>query len=318
LALRECLLPGSLFSMRYLLIILLTVGLAGCYKTAIVQESDGGGDADTDTDTDTDADTDSDADSDADTDSGSDSDTDTDVVCDTDCPDLDWVFIPGGSFQMGSTTGEPREEPVHSVTVPTFEMTQTEVTVAQYGACVDVSVCTVPGSGGTYDNWGVAGRENHPVNRVDWNQSVAFCVWVGGRLPSESEWEYAASNGASKNMYPWGGETATCDYAVMYEGGYGCGTGFTMDVCSKPAGNTSHGLCDMSGNVWEWVQDWRHDNYTGAPADGSAWDDSGLYRVKRGGSFNAGADMLRASFRGGGTPSFQDSYVGFRCGRDAP
>jgi formylglycine-generating enzyme required for sulfatase activity len=233
---------------------------------------------------------------------------------------------------MGSTAYS-REEPVHSVTVPSFEMTQTEVTVSQYGACVDASVCTVPGSGGTYDNWGVAGRENHPVNRVDWNQAVSFCVWVGGRLPSESEWEYAASNGASEDIYPWGDETATCDYAVMNEaggtGGYGCGTGFTMEVCSKPAGNTSHGLCDMSGNVWEWVQDWYHDSYDCdanpgasncgvggvAPADGSAWDGSGFARVARGGGFDYYAIYLRASDRAYASPSGQSDHLGFRCGR---
>jgi formylglycine-generating enzyme required for sulfatase activity len=217
---------------------------------------------------------------------------------------------------MGSATGYTNEQPVHSVTVPSFEMTQTEVTVSQYGDCVNALVCTVPVSGGSYDNWGVAGRENHPVNRVLWNQAVAFCVWVGGRLPSESEWEYAASNGASENIYPWGDVEATCDYAVMNEGGYGCGTGFTMDVCSKPAGNTSHGLCDMSGNPKEWVQDWWHHDYTGAPDDGSAWDESSSYRAVRGGGFGFSVS-LSASHRDIYLATGHGKDIGFRCARDA-
>ena len=111
------------------------------------------------------------------------------------------------------------------------------------------------------------------MNCLDWQQAVDFCAWAGGRLPSEAEWEYAARSGgpSSSYKYPWGNDAATCTYAVMDDGGYGCGTGRTWSVCSKPAGNTSQGLCDMSGNVWEWVEDWYHGDYTGAPTDGSAW-----------------------------------------------
>jgi formylglycine-generating enzyme required for sulfatase activity len=287
-------------------------------------------DSDSDTDSDSDSDTDTDSDSDTDTDSDSDTDTDTDIDTGTDvCVDgattvgnggTTWVTVCGGTFQMGSNDGDLDETPVHTVTVPSFEMLETEVTVAQYGECVDASVCTVPQSGGMYDNWGVAGRENHPVNKVDWNQATTFCTWIGGRLPSESEWEYAASNGAGENTYPWGDETATCDYAVMDDDTHtaGCDTERTWPVCSKTAGNTSHGLCDMAGNISEWVQDWMHSDYTGAPSDGSAWDDSGSYRVRRSSSFRVSAVGQRASYRRSGTPSFKYNHLGFRCGRDAP
>jgi formylglycine-generating enzyme required for sulfatase activity len=306
--------------MKYLLIVLFGIGFAGCYKMATLQESETGGDADADADTDTDTDTDidSDGDSDIDTDADTDADKDTDANSDS---IVTWVSIPGGTFQMGSTTGGSNEEPVHSVTVPSFEMTQSEVTVSQYRACVNASACKVPGSGKSHDNWGVDGRGNHPVNRVDWYRAVAFCAWVGGRLPSESEWEYAASNGAREDKYPWGDEKPSCDYAVMCDAANmnvsGCGNGFTMDVCSKPAGNTSHGLCDMSGNVWEWIQDWYHLDYEGAPVDGSAWDEEVSYRVRRGGSFSYSADALRASHRYFDTPRYRGAGVGFRCARDA-
>ncbi|MFO8071276.1 MAG: formylglycine-generating enzyme family protein [Polyangia bacterium] len=279
----------------------LAVGTTGCGDDG----STGGGDADSDTDSDSDGD----ADSDADTDTNSDMDTDTDA--DT---DVTWVSIPGGVFQMGSTEGNSNETPVHEVTVPGFEMTKTEVTVSQYAECVAASVCSEPDTGSDC-NWNESGYEDHPVNCVDWNQAVAFCEWVGGRLPSEAEWEYAARGGGQDITYPWGDETATCDYAVMYDGGNGCGTGRTWSVCSKTAGNTDQGLCDMAGNVWEWVQDWYHSDYTGAPTDGSAWEDSGSSRVLRGGGFDFVAVYLRAAVRDGGYPSAQTGVLGCRCAR---
>ena len=253
-----------------------------------------------------------------------DSADDDDTSGDDDTGDDDdtgvWVSISGGTFQMGSTEGSSDEEPVHPVTVPSFQMWRTEVTVAQYGQCVDAGACDEPYEGSEpYENWGVAGREDHPVNNVDWDQAVAFCDWAGGRLPSESEWEYAARSGGQDITYPWGNEEATCDYAVMYDEAteeIGCGEGHTWAVCGIPAGNTDQGLCDMSGNVWEWVQDWYHGDYTGAPDDGSAWEDpSGSARVIRGGGFHAYAYALRAAARYGNHPGVDHDNLGFRCAR---
>ncbi|MCD6497723.1 MAG: SUMF1/EgtB/PvdO family nonheme iron enzyme [Deltaproteobacteria bacterium] len=237
----------------------------------------------------------------------------------TGCTSLTWVTIPGDTFQMGSTTGDSNEQPVHSVTVAGFEMTKSEVTVAQYGACVTAGSCTAPGTD-TNCNWNDPGYEEHPVNCVDWSQAVAFCTWAGGRLPSEAEWEYAARSGGQAIEYPWGNAAATCSYAVMDDGsGYGCGTGRTMSVCSKPAGNTTaqgQGLCDMAGNVFEWVQDDWHDDYNGAPTDGSAWEDGPSdLRGNRGGSFDRDAYLLRAAYRDYDDPSGQYHYLGFRCSR---
>jgi formylglycine-generating enzyme required for sulfatase activity len=87
-------------------------------------------------------------------------------------------------------------------------------------------------------------------------------------------------------------------------------------VCSKPAGNTDQGLCDMSGNVWEWVQDWYHDDYSGAPTDGSAWvSPSGTSRVIRGGSLFSYSDMLRSAYRLMDDPNGYSEALGFRCVR---
>jgi formylglycine-generating enzyme required for sulfatase activity len=284
--------------MKFLLIILLGVGLAGCYRVSQGQESDAGGDAD--------ADSDADSDSDSDTESGQAGTT--------------WVTIPGGAFQMGSTEGESDEEPVHTVNVHTFEMLKSEVTVSQYGECVTAGACTVPDSGGVNDNWGVAGRANHPVNAVDWNQAVTFCKWIGGRLPSEAEWEYAARNGSAENTYPWGDTpTPTCTHAVMDNGGgSGCGEDRTWPVCSKTNGNTSHGLCDMAGNVWEWVEDVYHNSYSGAPTNGSAWTSSSdTGHVIRGCSWFCVLDYLRASSRYWRNPTKRYYDHGVRCVRSS-
>jgi len=277
---------------------------------------DGGFDGGSDTDTSTDAGTD--------TDTGTNADIDT-VPCEEGATEsgtggTTWVTICSGTFDMGSTE-YPKEQPIHSVTVSTFELTKTEVTVTQYGECVVAGACSKPATTKTcakdyFGNWGATGHENDPVNCVNWSQAKAFCTWIGGRLPSESEWEYAASNGSAKNKYPWGDEKATCDYAVMDDfDGRGCGTERTWAVCSKTAGNTSHGLCDMAGNVTEWVQDLFHSDYTGAPSDGSAWEDSGSSRVLRGNDFNGSFNELRSANRESMSPIFKEYNYGIRCAR---
>jgi len=100
-----------------------------------------------------------------------------------------------------------------------IDFTRSEVTVAQYGACVKAGNCSTPDTGGRC-NWSVNGRDNHPINCVDWNQATAFCEWAGGRLPTEDEWYAEASNGG-KREYTWGDKAPTCDYAVMSQGGVG-------------------------------------------------------------------------------------------------
>jgi formylglycine-generating enzyme required for sulfatase activity len=232
------------------------------------------------------------------------------------CPG-DWCLIPGGSSNMGSNDGDDDEKPVHRVTVRTFEMTKTQVTVEQYKACVDAGACTAPDTG-DYCNWGQSDRGKHPINCVDWHQAQAYAKWAGGRLPTEAEWEYAARSGGRDWKYPWGNENATCERAVMYDGDLGCGRESTWPVCSKPRGNTTHGLCDMAGNVWEWVQDWYHDSYKGAPTDGSAWEKpTGSSRVDRGGSWGNGAGSVRAAIRNHASPGYRHDTLGFRLARDS-
>ena len=232
---------------------------------------------------------------------------------------IEWVTINGGKFTMGTDSGDKRFEnakPIHEVAIKTFDMSKTAVTVEQYAECVIKGGCTEPATG-DYCNWGVTGRQLHPVNCVSWKQANQYAKFAGGRLPSESEWEYAATSGGKNQKYPWGNDEPTCDKAVMYaNGGYGCGKHSTMPVCSKTAGNTAQGLCDMAGNVWQWVQDKYQNSYNGAPADGGAFEAAGSLRVIRGGSFyNVTARNLRADFRNQTGPDSSSDIIGFRIAK---
>jgi len=234
---------------------------------------------------------------------------------------IKWVKIPGRTFMMGSDNSDAYkdEKPVHRVRVSGFQMAKTEVTVAQYRACVKARACTKPKSG-KYCNWGKSGRDDHPINCVDWNQAVAFSKWAGGRLPTEAEWEYAARSGGKDRKYPWGDAKATCRYAVMDDKRTtgsagsetdGCGGNRTWPVCSKTRGNTTQGLCDMAGNVWEWVHDWYGTYKSGATTDPTG-PGAGSHRVKRGGSWYNFARYVRAAYRPGFVPGFRGDLLGFR------
>ena len=232
---------------------------------------------------------------------------------------VEWVAINGGKFTMGTDSGEngfENAKPIHEVAIKTFDMSKTDVTVEQYAECVNKGDCTEPVTGG-YCNWGVAGRQLHPVNCVGWDQANQYAKFKGGRLPSESEWEYAATSGGRNQKYPWGNNEPTCDNAVLYgNGGYGCGANGTMPVCSKPAGNTAQGLCDMAGNVWQWMQDTYQNSYANAPADGSAFEGIGSGRVVRGGSFSSNdVRILRADRRYYYGLGYRNSNYGFRLAR---
>jgi formylglycine-generating enzyme len=292
-------------------ILVLAAGLAGGCGGSGDDKIVDGGDTSTDTSTGTDTEpTDTTTGFDCSTDAGSDTDTGSDV---------EWVVIPGATYMMGWST-EGSGSPGHEVNVPSFEMLKTEVTAAQYKQCEDEKACSKPSpSGDPSCNRHQSGQEGHPMNCVTWQQAVDFCTWAGGRLPSEAEWEYSARSGGQEVAYPWGDDKATCDYAVMADHSGtrpGCGACSTWTVCSKTAGNTAQGLCDMSGNVYEWVEDWYHPTYDGAPTDGSAWEEPPSdMRVLRGGGFFCDESYVRVTLRWRGSPSGSDAGYGFRCAR---
>jgi iron(II)-dependent oxidoreductase len=209
----------------------------------------------------------------------------------------------GRGLEPGEGEG-PAPEWVYSAPAG-IDLTRTEVTVAQYRACVGAGKCTQPRSktDNKYCNWDQPDRDDHPVNCVDWDQATAFCEWAGGRLPAEDELEAEASNKGKRDT-PWDGEKVDCGHAVWGGTGpeqRGCGRDSTWPVCSKPRGNSVSGLCDMLGNVWEWTSSW--------------WDGEKKTHVVRGASFDSfdGADYC-ASPRSYSDPRWE-YLVGFRCGR---
>ena len=232
---------------------------------------------------------------------------------------LAWVSLSAGAYTMGRDGGDDDEAPAHQVTLPGFEINRTEVTVGQYRRCEAAGKCVTPGTDPRC-NWGVEGRQEHPVNCLTWEQATAFCAWAGGALPSEAQWEYAARSGGKDQPYPWGETPADCQHAVMPDDkAPGCGQGRTAPTCSRPLGNSADGLCDLAGNVWEWVSDCWHLGYVGAPADGSAWStackDPGRM-VVRGSSFlNGTVDNLRAASRDSSPAAEAYHSIGFRCVR---
>ena len=221
------------------------------------------------------------------------------------------VSVPAGTFTMGSNDGDDDEKPVHQVELDAFFIDVHEVTVEQYGKCVEAGKCGTPATGSGY-NWGKADRRNHPVNGVSWNDAKNFCSYEGKRLPTEAEWEKAATwKDGMKYDYPSGKDSVSCTDAVMDDGGEGCGQGRTWPVGSKT--EEINGTYDMAGNVLEWVAD-RYGGYPSGKRTNPEGPTSGSSRVARGGGWsNMQASDLRGTFRRGYRPVLRHDFLGLRC-----
>ncbi len=201
------------------------------------------------------------------------------------------VQIPAGTFQMGSNDGESNEKPVHTVSVKSFAMGKYEVTFEEYDKFCEATGREKPSDSG----WGQGKR---PVINVNWNDAKAYVKWLSEqtgkdyRLPSEAQWEYACRAG-SIGEYSFGDDVNQLGNYGWYWDNSGK---MTHPVGEKQA--NKFGLYDMHGNVWEWLEDKWHNNYKGAPSDGSAWmsGDSNSH-ILRGGSWDYGADSLRCAYR---------------------
>jgi formylglycine-generating enzyme required for sulfatase activity len=221
-----------------------------------------------------------------------------------DCPEM--VVIPAGSFTMGSNESDI-EKPPHGVTIRSFAIGRTEVTQAQWQA--------VMGSNPSgFSNCG----NDCPVEQVSWHDIQQFIQRLNAmtgktyRLPSEAEWEYAASAG-STGRWSFGDNEGQLGQHAWFVANSG---GSTQRVAQKQL--NAFGLYDMHGNVWEWVEDCYHQNYNGAPTDGSAWTTGcgGGFRVLRGGSWINVPAILRSANRGRAPPGSRFSIdVGFRLAR---
>ena len=220
------------------------------------------------------------------------------------------VSVPAGMFMMGCVTGDTScmadENPYHPVTVSAFTIDRVEVTQKEYNMCVASGMCSAPPCG----IWNPLQTPDLPVECVTWIQAKTFCTFVGGRLPTEAEWEKAA-RGSDGREFPWGNspppDCAWVNYAACPQ---------TQGIWSPPScmNASPYGALDMSGNVSEWVNDWYSAVYyaQNVPNDPPG-PSGGTARVVRGGSLNSIIDEIRTSARSSLDPTMDAIDLGFRC-----
>ena len=272
--------------------------------------------------------------------------------------------VPGGTFQMGNNAdanAQADEKPPHATTLTRFTLDAFEVTVGRFRRFVEAYDGTLPtvgsgahpklaGSGwridfnaempvsraaleaqvscdvGGYQTWTTqAGvREAMPMNCVSWYLAFAFCVWDGGRLPTEAEWEMASTGGDEERTYPWGEDGPSYTQQVVAnclgDGVAGCSPADLLPVGSRAKGLGRYGHWDLAGSLWEWTLD--HYDATFYQSVGTCKDCAELSastpRSIRGGNFTSLAKFLRASGRASKAPRTTDPYAGFRCAQSPP
>jgi len=239
------------------------------------------------------------------------------------CPAM--VHIPSGTYQMGSGNfivglfgpnsklDTDAESPQHRVTLRSFWMSESPVTLAQWDACAAARGCNAQP---TDEGWG---RGNQPAINISWDDAQQYVRWLSQktgrqyRLPSEAEWEYAARAG-TRTRYWWGDDTGSSHANCA-----GCGSRWDSRQAAPTGSFAANAflLRDMLGNVFQWTQDCWHDGYTGAPENGAPWSSGSScnYRVARGGSWSSPADELRTAFRTRFVAAQAFSNVGLRVVR---
>ncbi|MDR1055224.1 MAG: SUMF1/EgtB/PvdO family nonheme iron enzyme [Prevotellaceae bacterium] len=230
------------------------------------------------------------------------------------------VKVEGGTFTMGCNMDfdncYPNEQPAHQVTINGFKISKTETTNNEYAAFLNALNID---SSGRYKNnrlidisapfiqieytdnkWAVKeGFENHPITNVSWYGATEYCIWVGGRLPTEAEWEYAARGGNNSKGYKYAGSNTLSEVAWYTNNSKDNISGFWE---SQPVGKKQSnelGLYDMSGNVYEWCSDWYIEGggYSKSPKNNPTGPATGKHKVIRGGSFCTDERHCRSIFR---------------------
>jgi formylglycine-generating enzyme required for sulfatase activity len=216
------------------------------------------------------------------------------------------VLVPAGEFLMGSAIGPANERPEHLVQLDAFYLDVHEVTNAAYRECVEAGGCS--GGGGARLNNPT--YESHPVVLVNWDQAKAYCEWAAKRLPSEAEWEYAAS-GAENSTWPWGNDFEPVRSAASAPD--------VQPVGRYPDGASPFGVEDLAGNVAEWVADAYDPNFYASSPTSNPLSATGNSRIYRGGSYgNTDGAFYTTSRRYIKARLFSDVDIGFRCAADLP
>jgi formylglycine-generating enzyme required for sulfatase activity len=239
---------------------------------------------------------------------------------------MEMCLVPAGEFLMGSADTDSQagsdETPEHRVSLDAYYIGRFPVTNAQYARFVQAASYRLPLVNESWAkpyNWVKArrapprGKEQHPVVLVSWDDAVAFCYWVGLRLPTEAEWEKAASwdpAAQRKRSYPWGDrwDASRCN---SREGGKG---GSRRVGTYSPAGDSPYGCADMAGNVWEWCADsYDAGYYAHSLSRNPQGPLSGQSRALRGGSWDPASGPMRSAIRDWLPPDYHHDLVGFRC-----
>jgi sulfatase modifying factor 1 len=214
--------------------------------------------------------------------------------------EVNWIEINKGTYT-------PQNSNLNSVykleqfEIEKFLIQKTEVTVLQYHECVKAGKCPViPKEDRCTYNW--PDSMNHPINCITWYDANSYCNYIGARLPSEIEWEYAARNLGKDVKYPWGNSPEpNCDLAIIDFNGRGCGRRNLWPTCSIKKGNTKQGLCDIAGNAWEWTSS---DYESGKEG----------YKVARGGGISSD-NIFSTTFRKKYKKDFYYGGLSFRCAK---
>jgi iron(II)-dependent oxidoreductase len=225
--------------------------------------------------------------------------------------DPDMVLIPAGEFNMGKNTTNPTDwQPEHKVHVDAFYMDKYEVTNKQYYDFCVKTKHILPEFWGSAQFKSGLDCPDYPVVGVSSYDAEQYARWVGKRLPTEAEWEYASRGGLVNKNFPWGDQvdSAKVNYGKKFKG--------ILKVGSFQPNN--FGLFDITGNVWEWTSDFYGDDYyKTSPAENPKGPQSGRFKVIRGGSWHSGAMCVQTYYRNGLPTSWVDFGVGLRCVKSA-
>ena len=220
------------------------------------------------------------------------------------------VYVPPGTFPMGSDEGGRDEQPIHKVWLSGFYIDKYEVSWRQW----KLSGLPVGNSPASRRNqprppdWGII--DDQPALNVSWNDAKAWAAWAGKRLPTEAEWEKAA-RGTDGRRYPWGNEAPNFDRAVWRENPVAAESTAPVECCAE--GASPYGAHNLAGNVYEWCEDtYDADFYSKSPEKDPVNREEGVYRVLRGGAFVLESEDLRSAYRYRLRPEDRTPYIGFR------
>ena len=248
---------------------------------------------------------------------------------------LPMVYVQGGHFDMGSNEAGDDAKPIHHVIVDSFYMGKYEVTVGEFRKFIASSgyKTTAEQEGWSYiwtgnkfdkqygvtweyNSFGVKGTramDNRPVIHVSWNDAVHYCQWLSlqtgkrYRLPTEAEWEFASRGGIKNNGYNYSGSNDISAIGWFRENS----NSQTQEVGQKHANELA--IYDMTGNVWEWCQDWYNNGYySNSPDKNPQGPSTGTQRVLRGGGWHTAEQGCLVAHRGSSAPGYRDRDLGFR------